>query len=129
MLKEISQTWTAEVARVAHHPFRDMRHMKEQERGAADMYVVFLEHHWIVERWREALLWSWVVARGENRAHSQGENDPNAWTGLVAQQAWKELGGRLDTVEMQVQRAPRMSLENADEWAGAKATKVVFCEF
>lgn len=93
------------------------------------MYMVFMEHHWIVERWREALLWSWVVARGEYRAKSQGESGPDVWSKSVAQQAWRELGGWLDVDNMQVRRAPRKTLEKSDEWAGAKATTVVFCEF
>ncbi|KDN41724.1 hypothetical protein RSAG8_07255, partial [Rhizoctonia solani AG-8 WAC10335] len=120
MLKEVARAWPDDLGRVVRRPFRGMKHMAENE--PADMYMVFMEHHWIVERWREALLWSWVVARGE--ARTGGNTD--AWTERVAQQAWKELGGQVGEDTLVVQRAPRSTLENAGEWAGAKATTVSF---
>ncbi|ELU38178.1 hypothetical protein AG1IA_07791 [Rhizoctonia solani AG-1 IA] len=120
MLKEVSRAWPKDLNRVVRRPFRGMKHMtkNENESEPADMYMVFMEHHWIVERWREALLWSWVVARGEIRSRK----DANAWTQGVAQQAWSELGGKMGEYTLAVTRAPRSTLENADEWAGAKAT-------
>ncbi|CAE6470929.1 unnamed protein product [Rhizoctonia solani] len=120
MLKEVAQAWPEDLARVVHRPFRGMKHMEENQ--LADMYMVFTEHHWIVERWREALLWSWVVARGELRSR----NDADSWTQGVAQQAWSELGGKTGEYTLSVTRSPRGTLENADEWAGAKATSVSF---
>ncbi|KAF8713374.1 Stealth protein CR2, conserved region 2, partial [Rhizoctonia solani] len=124
MLKEVSRAWPKDLNRVVRRPFRGMKHMtkNENESEPADMYMVFMEHHWIVERWREALLWSWVVARGEIRSRK----DANAWTQGVAQQAWSELGGKMGEYTLAVTRAPRSTLENADEWAGAKATSVSF---
>ncbi|CUA68859.1 3-O-alpha-D-mannopyranosyl-alpha-D-mannopyranosexylosylphosphotransferase [Rhizoctonia solani] len=120
MLKEVAQAWPEDLARVVRRPFRGMKHMVENE--PADMYMVFMEHHWIVERWREALLWSWVVARGEVR--TGGNTD--SWTEQVSKQAWKELGGQVGEDILVVQRAPRSTLENADEWTGAKSTTVAF---
>ncbi|CAE6449506.1 hypothetical protein ACGC1H_005614 [Rhizoctonia solani] len=120
MLKEVARAWPEDLARVMGRPFRGMKHMVENQ--PADMYMVFMEHHWIVERWREALLWSWVVARGE--ARTGGNTDE--WTDEVAQQAWRELGGKVGEDTLVAQRAPRSTLENADKWAGAKATTVSF---
>lgn len=132
MLREVAHAWPSEVARVEAHPFRGMRHMDlpgSNGNEPADMYMVFMEHHWIVERWREALLWSWVVARGEYRAAHQRASGPDQWTKQIAQQAWRELGGSLDQKSIEVQRTKRRTLDNADEWAGTKATTVAFCEF
>ncbi|CAE6459063.1 unnamed protein product [Rhizoctonia solani] len=120
MLKEVSRAWPEDLTRVVRRPFRGMKHMVENQ--PADMYMVFMEHHWIVERWRETLLWSWVVARGEVRS----KKNPDAWTEGVAQEAWKELGGTMGEYNLTVQRAPRSTLENADKWSGAKATTVSF---
>ncbi|KAJ1303233.1 hypothetical protein OPQ81_011431 [Rhizoctonia solani] len=60
----------------------------------------------------------------EGEARAPGNAD--AWTQEVAQQAWRELGGTVGEDTLLIQRAPRSTLENADKWAGAKATNVSF---
>ncbi|KAG8767213.1 hypothetical protein FRC12_006390 [Ceratobasidium sp. 428] len=122
MLQEVTAAWPDDTALTASRPFRGMRHTVG---GTADAYMVFLEHHWIIERWREALLWSWVVARGRDRVVGRGE-DVDGWTREVAEMAWKELGGSVGQTRLEVQREHRGTLDNADEWAGAKATNPVF---
>lgn len=131
MLQEVSKAWPAETLLVESRPFRGMKHMDWSSTGEtavtggpADMYMVFLEHHWIVERWREALLWSWVVARGQHRAG----NDPDAWTHSIAQNAWRELGGTAGRPMLEVRRGWRSTLDKADEWAGTQATTLLFCK-
>ncbi|KAG8736834.1 hypothetical protein FRC10_008806 [Ceratobasidium sp. 414] len=123
MLQEVADAWPDEIALVASRPFRGMKHTQGGE-TMADAYMVFLEHHWIVERWREVLLWSWIVARGWDRV-GRGE-DPDVWTKEVAGMAWKELGGSVEQTMLEVRRSYRSTLDNTHEWAGAKATSPVF---
>ncbi|KAG8688788.1 hypothetical protein FRC09_012730 [Ceratobasidium sp. 395] len=122
MLQEVATAWPDDIALTASRVFRGMKHTVG---GPADAYMVFLEHHWIVERWREALLWSWTVARGRDRVVGRGE-DVDGWTREVAEMAWKELGGSVGQMNLEVQREHRSTLDNAGEWAGAKATNPVF---
>ncbi|QRW06458.1 3-O-alpha-D-mannopyranosyl-alpha-D-mannopyranose xylosylphosphotransferase [Ceratobasidium sp. AG-Ba] len=121
MLKEIASAWSEDMQLVASRAFRGMKHTTG---GPADAYMVFLEHHWIVERWRETLLWSWVVAKGVDRVRR--ETDVDSWTNEVAQMAWEELGGVIGQSMLKVRRAPRSTLANANEWAGTKATTPTF---
>ncbi|KAG8715128.1 Xanthine phosphoribosyltransferase 1 [Ceratobasidium sp. 394] len=119
MLQEVADAWPNEIALAASRPFRGMKHMRGGE-TTADAYMVFLEHHWVVERWREALLWSWVVARGCDRVR-YGE-DLDVWTREVAEIAWKELGGSTGQMTLEVRRGHRSTLDDTHEWAGAQAT-------
>jgi hypothetical protein len=52
----------------------------------------FIAAHFVVERWREGLLWSWTVAR------LGGRNDE--WDAVTSDRAWSELGGDRDTPDM-----------------------------
>jgi hypothetical protein len=61
------------------HPFRG--------HDSTDVYAMFMWAHFLVERWREALLWSWVVARDVVEDGEDGENV--GWTNGK----WRELGG------------------------------------
>ncbi|KAF8607028.1 hypothetical protein BDV93DRAFT_520623 [Ceratobasidium sp. AG-I] len=133
MLQEVSQAWSEETLLVESRPFRGMKHMdwfgtgeSHITGGSADMYMVFLEHHWVVERWREALLWSWVVGRGQHRAANHHESNADAWTKSIAREAWKELGGSADKSVLEVRRARRGTLDKANEWAGTQATTLTF---
>lgn len=49
---------------------------------------MFLMVHFVVERWREALLWSWVVAK-------HGGLD-DSWSEAATDAAWNDLGGETD---------------------------------
>lgn len=79
LLHEMAQMWYTQFAATATHPFR------ETKLGNADPSIMFMLVHFTVERWREALLWSWAVAR-----HG-AVND--AWTPETTARAWAELGG------------------------------------
>ncbi|KAG9096263.1 hypothetical protein FRC06_008862 [Ceratobasidium sp. 370] len=103
MLQEVANAWPDEITLAASRAFRGMKHTQKGE-TTADAYMVFLEHHWVVERWREVLLWSWVVARGWDR---------------------EELGGSFEQTTLEVRRSHRSTLDNAHEWAGAKSTSSV----
>lgn len=79
LLHEMAQIWEAPFAATATHPFRETKH------GNADPSMMFMLVHFVVERWREALLWSWAVAK-----HGAA-ND--RWTPDAMAAAWVELGG------------------------------------
>ncbi|TFK86284.1 hypothetical protein K466DRAFT_493131 [Polyporus arcularius HHB13444] len=77
--QEIALVWPSWLAKSATHAFR------ETEAGDGDFYQMFVFAHFVVERAREALLWSWVVGRigGIDDSWGPGEFD----------RAWAELGG------------------------------------
>ena len=58
------------------------------------MYLVWMFSHFLVERWREALLWTWVVG------HVGGTNDE--WGEFEKLFAWTEVGGNPEKVGVNV---------------------------
>ena len=61
--------------------------------------------HYLVERAREALLWTWAVGRVGGIDNSWGERE--------AEQAWLEVGGSKDgdgSKEVEVESGPRDTL-------------------
>lgn len=94
MVEEVSITWHAEL----HHTGQQRFRLNPEGK---DAYLPFLATHWMVERHREALLWSWVVAR------IGGDDDE--WGPAQSAQAWKELGGA-DGDRVDVRRKPRSTL-------------------
>jgi len=79
LLQEMEAIWPDSFASSATHLFR------ETQAGDGDVNAMFMHSHYVVERAREALLWSWIVGR------VGGEND--VWGEKEAMQAWAELGG------------------------------------
>jgi hypothetical protein len=123
LLHEISQIWPSHIATAANHPFR------ETQAGEGDLSMMFMMVHFVVERWREALLWSWTVGKHGGLDDSWGEEQ----MGL----AWKELGGlsnRTDAILVKAGRRNTMEHHKVAEnlrSAGLKGddlTKYVFCE-
>lgn len=98
IIRELSLMWAPHLARAATHPFR------ETVAGAGDVSMLFLMAHFLVERWREALLWSWAVAK-------HGGLD-DAWDAAATAQAWRELGGAADARELTVRAGLRDTLES-----------------
>lgn len=96
MVDEVSITWNSELHHTGQQPFR-------LNPEAKDAYLPFLATHWIVERHREALLWSWVVAR------IGGDDDE--WGPAQSAQAWSELGGALNADSVDVRRGARSTLD------------------
>ena len=68
-----------------------------------DVHPEFLFGSFVVERWREALLWSWIVGS------VGGVNDE--WEDVNAQTAWEELGGEIDEASILVEITQRDSLD------------------
>ncbi|CCM00622.1 uncharacterized protein FIBRA_02658 [Fibroporia radiculosa] len=79
LLHEMTMMWPESFAQSALHHFR------ETEGGDGDVNAMFMHSHFVVERAREALLWSWVVARIGS--------DDDLWGEKEATRAWTELGG------------------------------------
>ena len=85
--------------------------------------------HFVIERWREALLWSWVVGK-------HGGLD-DSWTKAIQERAWSELGGRpRDKVtkvraKLRETMSPARVEENLRESGHVEVdnTKYEFCEF
>jgi Stealth protein CR3, conserved region 3 len=118
VLREIREIWGDEFFDTASHRFR----------GQRDVYTTFLHGHYLVERWRELLLWSWVVARVGGDDDSLGEQERNVM--------WEEVGGSDVRDQIVVHLGMRHTLEKerikeALKKSGEEepvATQYVFCE-
>lgn len=97
ILHEMSVIWSSQIASTATHPFRETLH------GESDFSNMFMMVHFVVERWREALLWSWAVAR-----HG-GVDD--SWGKVEMDTAWAQLGGEAKMERLEVQAGRRGSLD------------------
>ncbi|KAI0088478.1 hypothetical protein BDY19DRAFT_165838 [Irpex rosettiformis] len=90
ILHEISQIWSSDIAFAATHPFR------ETKSGEMDPSMIFLMVHFTVERWREALLWTWIVGKHGSLDDSWGEEQTmKAWDELKAGSTDEEMGRKL----------------------------------
>jgi len=81
LMQEMVRVWSDEFATTARHKFRG-------ERGDAYMMTGFV--HFVVERHREAMLWTYVVGR------IGGDRDE--WGTEQRRRVWTELGGGSGTV-------------------------------
>ena len=79
LLRELSTIWPEAFAASSTHKFRETVH------GDGDVNTMFMGAHFVVERAREALLWTWLVGRIGGAA--------DAWGLEEAQRAWREVGG------------------------------------
>ncbi|KAF9517786.1 hypothetical protein BS47DRAFT_1325910 [Hydnum rufescens UP504] len=97
IMRELTSIWAEQINATASRPFRGTSH------GLGDLYMSFLATHFIVERWREALLWTFVVAK-------IGSAD-GVWGEAEAQSAWQAIGGATGSIETKVLRGERETLE------------------
>jgi hypothetical protein len=118
ILQEINHVWADEFAETATHRFR----------GRRDIYTTFIHTHYLVERWRELLLWTWVIAK-------IGRDD-NTWGDDERERAWEDLGGvegfdtALVTLRMRStleKERIRTHFEQSHEPVPL-ATKLIYCE-
>jgi 3-O-alpha-D-mannopyranosyl-alpha-D-mannopyranose xylosylphosphotransferase len=104
------------------------RGFRESKRGLADLEMAWLVGHLRVERWREALLWSWAVGR-------VGGSE-----GVWGVEARKELMDVLKMISEDeevviIQRSERETLndlarlEENTGWEAAKSTRFIFCKW
>lgn len=78
LLREMTETFSDAFERTGTRPMRAIW----LDGAAGDVHPGFMFVQFVVERWREGLLWSWAVAR------MGGDDD--AWDAAAA---WVELGG------------------------------------
>lgn len=97
LLHELGTVWAAPFGATAAHPFR------ETKGGESDPSALFMLVHFVVERWREGLLWAWAVAK-------HGAPD-DAWAPAAAGAAWRELGGEEGVETLSVRAARRATLD------------------
>ena len=85
-----------------------------------NVHMMALYLHFIVERHREAVLWSWAVGRMTQIAE-RGEQD---WV----EAAWKEVGGVAEAGKVQVRSKSRktLSLEHAQSRLGREQGDYAF---
>jgi Stealth protein CR3, conserved region 3 len=126
IMRELTSIWAEQIDATASRPFRGTSH------GLGDLYMSFLVTHFIVERWREALLWTFVVAK-------IGSAD-GVWGEAEAQSAWQAVGGATGSIETKVLRGERETLEfgrvrrilekggHGDQTFNSRRTTYVFCE-
>lgn len=122
ILHEISTIWSSAFAKTVTHPFR------ETVSGDSDPSLTWMLVHFMIERWREALLWSWVVGK-------HGGLD-DSWTQTMADAAWKDLGGRPGDAKVDVRSRfretmnPKRVAENLNNSGHGQAdiTKYEWCK-
>lgn len=110
-LHEIHTSWPAHFHNTSLHSFRSPAY------ADPDVSTTLLQTHYVVERWREALLWSFVVGR------VGGDHD--VWGQAEMERAWRELGGVRGEESLSIKRAPRATLESMEAfWQGEQGPRV-----
>lgn len=102
--------------------------------GEGDVQMQWLLTSLRVERWREALLWTWVVANMGTISGSQDRWDDATRTAIKDMFGFTENDN--DVVKIEVHRGERWTLEpgrmqKAFEqagWEAPKATEFLFCK-
>lgn len=92
--------------------------MSHAHRSLDDVAITVLQTHYTVERWREALLWGFIVAT------IGGDDDQ--WGEEQTRMAWLRLGGDPKRTDLPVRKGRRTTLVGANERRDRK-TKVAFC--
>lgn len=92
LVSELSLLWASDLALTSKRPFRGMS--GGAGGGDGEVYVGFLYGGYLIERYREHLLWSWMVGKiGTSITSDDSKN--NKWTLAHARAAWSDLGGSL----------------------------------
>ncbi|TXT04980.1 hypothetical protein VHUM_03800 [Vanrija humicola] len=85
------------------------RRFREMKVGHGDTQMQWLMSHLRVERWREALLWTYIVAKLGDSDDHLGHNAREEFRDLFG----LERGVDDDVVQIEVHRGPRWTLERA----------------
>jgi len=126
LMQEMVRVWADEFATTARHKFRG-------ERG--DAYMMFGFVHFVVERHREALLWTYVVGKiGGDRDEWGTEQRRRVWTDLGVGGGTVDgsvVGGRTVTVQVTKRKTlaedrVRVALDATGDALGG--TQYLFCE-
>lgn len=121
LMHEASVMWEDELTEAATRGFR------RSMRGIGDVEISWLVGFLRVERWREALLWSWAVAR------MGGES------GIWREESREEVKRVLrmtatDVQAVMVHRGVRSTLADLEgvnqkmDWESARQTQYTFCQ-
>ncbi|KAG7450868.1 uncharacterized protein BT62DRAFT_1001714 [Guyanagaster necrorhizus] len=112
--------WAEEFNATARRPFRGMNGHGAPGGDSSpvpdgdDVHPGFMFGNFLIDRAREALLWSWVVARigGNGTPPSEGRawDDEDAWTYVHAYRAWSEIGGEAGAASVSVAQPERETL-------------------
>lgn len=119
-LRELHAIWSDELAITAAHPFRSY------VQADPDIHIAYFQSHYVVERWREILLWSFVVGR-------IGAED-DSWGPQEASRAWGELRGMEGETTLKAKRRRRDTLaqlhglQKSDPTMSTWETTYIFCE-
>ncbi|KAK0232724.1 hypothetical protein IW262DRAFT_1257949 [Armillaria fumosa] len=105
--------WAEEFNATARRPFRDSTLVPDGD----DVHPGFMFGNFLVDRAREALLWSWVVARiggnGTPPSEDHDWDDEDAWaTEVHAYRAWSEIGGEPGATSVSVAQPERETLSH-----------------
>lgn len=123
ILDEVSIMFARDIATAAARPFRESRH------GQGDIEFAFLITHMRIERWREALLWTWAVAK-------MGHREGGMWGPEARKELAQVLGMENLTQEevVEVKKSERQTLRDVPSsfeeagWEEPQATTYSFCE-
>lgn len=63
MMEEASTIWATDFAHSSRRRFREVEREESDESRVGDLHATWLSNILLVERSREAIIWSWVVAR------------------------------------------------------------------
>jgi hypothetical protein len=74
-----------------------------------EVNTIFLATHFVIERHREALLWSWVVGKWGSQARMPGMLDEKTKVAM-----WAELGGRDGKGEINLGMATRKTMQDIE---------------
>jgi 3-O-alpha-D-mannopyranosyl-alpha-D-mannopyranose xylosylphosphotransferase len=110
------------------------RGFRESKRGRADVHFAWLATHLHIERWREALLWSWAVARlgGEDGLWGDSARE-ELWDALNLQ-GITELTGEVPR-DVVIVQGVRNILEDMDgmmeknDWQFPEASEYLFSQY
>lgn len=117
------------------------RKFRELVDGEGDVQMQWLLTSLRIERWREALLWTWAVARvGTRPAWGENKGGETGIWGDEARDDIKELFGVTDedddVIEIEVNRGDRWTLEKdriaanleGAGWEAPKNTEFLWCK-
>lgn len=118
ILEELAITWSPDFARSVPRRFREIERGISDASRAGDLHASWFGPLFLVERAREAMLWSWAVARlggidgmwgGEERnevrrvlkIEGMAEEPKNVWVDAYSREkrpgmGWIDLKGKLD---------------------------------
>lgn len=114
ILREMYNTWQSDFDHTASHQYRSSTGLD------SDVSVTMMMPHYVVERWREALLWSFIVA------NVGGDDDQ--WSEEQLRVTWAKLGGDAKRRDITVRRGPRETLARMNQEAVGRRTSLVYSE-